>query len=127
MSRGKRCTSAHRPGARWFGGEDRTVTCELVAGHLATWHRSSGFEWDDEHAEPGARVSGTVSVEHPKVHVSLGLSDAEMVALGAYIIGDRSVAYARPMVMVGLKVTKLAADIARIAVEHYEREVAADD
>jgi hypothetical protein len=44
------CTSRHRPGARYFGGEDRTLTCERRGPHK-DWHRFGNFEWDDEHAD----------------------------------------------------------------------------
>lgn len=47
-----KCASRHRPGPRWFQGEDRVVRCELPSWHRGSWHRSSGFEWDDDHAEP---------------------------------------------------------------------------
>jgi hypothetical protein len=43
------CASRHRPGARWFAGEDRTVSCDRRVPHEG-WHRFDGFEWDDEHA-----------------------------------------------------------------------------
>ena len=43
------CTSRHRPGARYFDGEDRIVTCARISRHLG-FHRFRGFEWDDEHA-----------------------------------------------------------------------------
>lgn len=46
------CESRHRPGARWFNGEDRTLTCEQRPGHRSKWHKRGSFEWDDAHAEP---------------------------------------------------------------------------
>jgi hypothetical protein len=71
-----------------------------------------------------------MNAEHPQnVPTPLTLSDAELVAVGAYVRGDRDGIdeQAQALVTVGLKLTRFFMQVARVAVEHYDREQAASD
>jgi hypothetical protein len=67
---------------------------------------------------------------HPQnVPTPLTLSDEELVAVGAYVRGVRDAPseQAQALVTVGLKLTKFFMQVARVAVEHYDREQEAND
>jgi len=65
--------------------------------------------------------------EHPHTPTPLVMSDAELIAVGAYIRradGWTDEQKAKALAMVGMKLTKFFMDVARVAVDHYDRETA---
>lgn len=64
--------------------------------------------------------------EHPHSQIPLRMSDEELVALGALIRGDQNFdeeTKSKAVVIIGVKLTQFFMDVAKVAVEHYDREV----
>jgi hypothetical protein len=65
--------------------------------------------------------------EHPHTPTPLTLTDDDLIAVGAYIRradGWTDEQKARALAAVGMKLTKFFMDVARVAVDHYDRETA---